>query len=105
MHRFALGVVAGALLLGCGSDDSDSNQGTGGQGGAGGGSCAALSTPYPAEPYGKAVGSVFPPLLWSGHVNETAEGVATTKNIADYSSDDIRKTCKPFALVHISEFV
>ena len=108
MLRYALCAVAASLLIACGGDDSEPNQGGSGLGGSGGtGSCAALSTPYPAGPYvaSPKVGDVFPELVWSGRVNPSAEGIATTKSIADYSSDDIRKTCKPFALVHISEFV
>jgi hypothetical protein len=97
------------------------SSGTGGTGGGFGGSqgvagappldaspdvpgCAALSTPYPAGPYGNKVDDLFPPLEWAGYVNETGDVISNTLPRADYSMDDVRKTCKGYALVHISEF-
>lgn len=66
--------------------------------------CAALTTSYPAGPYGSQVDDVFPPLVWDGFVNESAVGLATTKPFVPYSMDDVRKTCRKYALVHNSEF-
>jgi hypothetical protein len=60
--------------------------------------------PYPEGPYGHEVGSTIPNLLWQGYVNETADGLATERPFVPYSMDDVRRSGKPYALVHVSEF-
>jgi hypothetical protein len=67
-------------------------------------SCAALTTPYPAGPYGNQVDDVFPPLVWEGFVNPSAVGLATAQPFGPHSMDAVRKTCKKYALIHNSEF-
>jgi hypothetical protein len=78
--------------LACSSSDDDK-----GSGGAGLGA-------YPAEPYGHDIGQVMPNLQWEGYVNETADGVATAQPFVAYSMDDVRRSGKPYAFVHVSEF-
>jgi hypothetical protein len=99
--RLAPIFLTAALSAACGSDDGAAN---GGAGGSGGGGCAAETTDYPAGPYGATVGAVFPPLEWRGRVNLTAEGLALAQPVVEYSADDVRRSCKGYALVHISEF-
>jgi hypothetical protein len=78
--------------LACSSSDDDKSSGGAGLGA------------YPAEPYGHNVGDVMPNLQWEGYVNETAEGVATAQPFVPYSMDDVRRSGKPYAFVHVSEF-
>jgi hypothetical protein len=66
--------------------------------------CIALTTPYPAGPYGGNVDDTFPPLEWQGFVNESGVGLATNQPWVDYSMDLVRKSCKKYALIHTSEF-
>lgn len=64
---------------------------------------AALG-PYPSPPYGNAVGSTFPALSWEGYVDDAADALASTKPYGPYSSDQLRKSGKRYALVHVAEF-
>jgi hypothetical protein len=59
---------------------------------------------YPSGPYGNAVGSTFPNLQWVGYVDDAADVVATSEPFGPYSMDDVRKSGKPYAFVHVSEF-
>jgi hypothetical protein len=63
------------------------------------------SDSYPAGPYGADVGNTLPPLQWIGYVDPNSDAIATTKPYAMYSMDDLRRSGRPYALLHISEFV
>ena len=88
-------VVSSVALatLACSSSD-------GGEKGTG----AANLGAYPEGTYGHDVGQIIPNLQWQGYVNETAEGVATAQPFVAYSMDDVRRSGKPYAFVHVSEF-
>jgi hypothetical protein len=96
-----LAVALPLATLGCSSsdDDASSGRGTGGAGGTGG-----QLGEYPPEPYGRNVGETFPNLAWQGYVNDTAVGLASTQPFVDYTMDDVRKSGKGYAIVHVSEF-
>lgn len=59
---------------------------------------------YPAGPYGTSVGETFPYLVWVGHVNESASGLSRDVPSSGYTSDDLRRSGRPYALVHVSDF-
>lgn len=61
-------------------------------------------TPYPAGPYGNAIGDTIPPLVWEGYVDPKADAVADTKPYGSYSMDALRMSGAPYGLVHVSEF-
>jgi hypothetical protein len=63
-----------------------------------------LATPYPAGPYGNTVGDTFPQLVWEGYQDPAGDAIATTKPFGPYSADDMRRSGKQYALVHLSEF-
>ena len=96
-----------------GSAGAAGNAGAGGTGGAagsagtGGSGGTAACTPapsYPAGPYGENVGDVIADWHWKGYVNETAAGLANTQPyVNDYSMDDLRRSGRGYALVHLSE--
>jgi hypothetical protein len=70
--------------------------------GTGGGSVG----PYPAGPYGVAVGQTFPDIQLQGYVNDTAVGIANTKPFTNlYTMGDLRVSGKRYALIHNSEFL
>ncbi len=76
--------------------------------GDGPGGPADLSTgpgAYPAGPYGNTVGAIFPPLVWEGYQDDAADAVATTKTFGPYTMDDVRKSGRAYAMVHISDFI
>lgn len=60
--------------------------------------------PYPSGPYGNVVGATFPNLQWVGYVDDAADVVATSEPFGPYSMDDARKSGKPYAFVHVSDF-
>ncbi|MSP59702.1 MAG: hypothetical protein EXR72_05050 [Myxococcales bacterium] len=64
----------------------------------------AVAATYPQGPYGNKVGDTLPPLEWEGYVNDAADAIATTKNFGPYSMDALRKSGRPYAMLHISEF-
>jgi hypothetical protein len=72
---------------------------TGGVGGTGGDLGA-----YPAGPYGRNIGNTFPNLAWQGYVNDTAVGLASAQPFVGYTMDDVRRSGKGYAIVHVSEF-
>jgi hypothetical protein len=63
-----------------------------------------LATVYPAGPYGNNVGDTIAPLVWEGYRNDTGDAVSTTKPYGNYSMDDLRRSGKAYAIVHISDF-
>jgi hypothetical protein len=60
--------------------------------------------PYPSGPYGNTVGATFPNLQWVGHVDDAADVVATSEPFGPYTMDDVRRSGKAYAFVHVSEF-
>ena len=92
------GVLAAGGIVGSGG----SQPATGGApAGTGGGSVG----PYPAGPYGVAVGNTFPDIQLQGYVNDSAVGIANTKPfVALYTMDDLRVSGARYALIHNSEF-
>ena len=60
--------------------------------------------PYPAGPYGNAVGDTIANLAWQGHVNLSAAVSSDTLPSSDYSTDDMRKSGKSYGLIHLSAF-
>jgi hypothetical protein len=77
-------------------------------GGAGGVNVAdsgpAPLGPYPAAPYGIVVGATMTNLRLQGYVNATGAAFSNTLPwTLAYSLDDVRKSGKPYALVHVSD--
>lgn len=130
LRRISVGLVL-ALQVGagaCGADDAAGGGGSGGvaqSGGSGGLSAGAggVATggsaggaldagadapidygPYPPGPYGNAVGDTIANLAWEGYVNITAAASSDTLPYGDYSTDDLRKSGRPYGLIHISAF-
>ncbi len=130
LRSISIGLVL-ALQVGsgaCGSDDASGNGGSGGltqSGGSGGltagaggvatGGSAGVGLdasadapidygPYPAGPYGNAVGDTIANLAWQGHVNLSAAVSSDTLPSSDYSTDDMRKSGKSYGLIHLSAF-
>ena len=60
---------------------------------------------YPQGPYGSKVGETIWPLSWEGYVNDTAVGLADTRPYGPYSMDQLRRSVRAYALVHVSEFL
>lgn len=74
-------------------------------GGAPPGTGGGTVGPYPAGPYGVAVGNTFPNIQLQGYVNDSAVGIANTKPFTNlYTMDDLRVSGKRYALIHNSEF-
>ncbi len=70
-----------------------------------GGSAGAINWgPYPAGPYGHDVGSTIADLHWEGFVNETGGVSSDQLPITDYGTDAMRKSGKPYGLIHVSAF-
>jgi hypothetical protein len=63
-----------------------------------------LATSYPAGPYGNKVGDVIPPLVWEGYSDPLADAIATSKPYGPYSMDDLRRSGRPYAAIHVAEF-
>lgn len=63
-----------------------------------------LSSSYPAGPYGNKVGDVIPPLAWEGYSDPLADAIATSKPYGAYSMDDLRRSGRPYAAIHVAEF-
>jgi len=59
---------------------------------------------YPSGPYGNAAGDTFPLLAWEGYVDDHADAIATSKPYGPYGSDALRRSGRPYALIHVSEF-
>jgi hypothetical protein len=64
----------------------------------------APSPSYPPGPYGNTVGSTIPPLQWEGYVDPLADALATTKPYGAYSMNDLRRSGRPYGVVHVSLF-
>jgi hypothetical protein len=125
---FGLVLALQVSLGACGSDDASGNGGSGGltqSGGSGGLTAGAggVATggsagagldagtdapvdhgPYPAGPYGNAVGDTIANLAWQGHVNLTGAASSDALPTGDYSTDDMRKSGKAYGLIHLSAF-
>lgn len=104
------GFVGGGGLLNTGGLlDTGGFIGSGGSqpatGGAPPGTGGGNPGPYPAGPYGVAVGNTFPNIQLQGYVNDSAVGLANTKPfVALYTMDDLRVSGARYALIHNSEF-
>jgi hypothetical protein len=59
--------------------------------------------PYPAGPYGVAVGSVIADMNWIGYVDDTAAVVATTLPYVSYTLNDARLSGKHYAMINLAE--
>jgi hypothetical protein len=78
---------------------------TGGKAGTDADSGAALG-PYPSGPYGNKVGDILPNFPLQGYVNTKGDVISNTLPFVDsYSMDDVRRTGKPYVLIHVSDFV
>lgn len=79
---------------------------TGGSAGSSaGGSAGAVNWgPYPAGPYGHAVGDTIADLAWEGYVNETGQLSSDQLPYVDYGTDAMRKSGRPYGLIHVSAF-
>jgi hypothetical protein len=98
------GGSAGAGGAGTGGSGAGGSAGTAGAGGSAGSAACTPAANYPAGPYGEAVGDTIADWHWKGYVNETAQGLANTHPyVNDYSMDDLRKSGRGYALVHLSE--
>lgn len=105
------GAQAGASGANAGSGGA--SLGSGGSpsptGGAGGTNVADSGPPpvgpYPAAPYGNTVGATLTNLKLQGYVNNTGAVLSNTLPwTTAYSLDDVRKSGKPYALIHVSDF-
>jgi hypothetical protein len=63
---------------------------------------ADLATSDPAGPYGSATGATFPLLAWQGYVDDAGDVIANTRPYVAYDSDSLRRSGRPYALVHLS---
>ncbi len=63
-----------------------------------------LASGYPAGPYGNTKGDTIPPLTWIGYQDDAGDVVATTRPYAPYSMDALRRSGRPYAIVHTAEF-
>lgn len=110
-HRWGAVVLALALcgMPACGSDGggggaAGSSGGAAGSSGGGAGSAGAAAA-YPPGPYGSEVGDVVANHAFEGYVNEAGDALSTTKPyLAAWTLDDLRKSGRPYAVVHVSEF-
>ena len=59
--------------------------------------CSSEPEPTVAE------GDRLPSLSWEGHVNETGDGLSTDKPVAQYSTGELEKSGRNYALVHLAE--
>ena len=97
------GVGSGGVNSGGGSAGIASG-GVAGQGLDAGTDAPINYGPYPAGPYGNNVGDTIANLAWEGYVNVAAQVSSDTLPYVDYSTDEMRKSGKPFGLIHISAF-
>lgn len=109
----ALAMTLGLGAAACGSDDGggagSGGLASGGAAGSGGSMDAGTDAPvnygpYPAGPYGNEVGDTIANLAWEGYVNTAGAAPAHTLPYGDYSTDEMRKSGKPYGLIHISAF-
>ena len=60
---------------------------------------------YPAGHHGTQVGDTLPFLRWEGYVAERLDGgLVSDGPLASYSSDDMRRSGKSLALLHVADF-
>jgi hypothetical protein len=60
---------------------------------------------YPDGPYGTKVGDTLPFFRWEGYVVATADaGLASDGPVGTYSSDDMRRSGRDVALLHVADF-
>jgi hypothetical protein len=60
---------------------------------------------YPKGPYGTQPGDTFPFLRWEGYVESPADaGLVSSGPWTTYSSDDLRRSGKLLAIVHLTDF-
>ncbi|MBK7581945.1 MAG: hypothetical protein IPI67_17275 [Myxococcales bacterium] len=97
------GVGSGGVNSGGGSAGIASG-GVAGQGLDAGTDAPINYGPYPAGPYGNNVGDTIANLAWEGYLNVAAQVSSDTLPYVDYSTDEMRKSGKPFGLIHISAF-
>jgi hypothetical protein len=64
----------------------------------------AMVGPYPAGPYGRAMGNVLANLEWEGYVNLDGAVVSSMLTYGPTSMQAIRETGRRYGLVHLSEF-
>lgn len=86
-----------------GSAGSSGSAGSAGSAGTAG--SAGFSAAYPPGPYGAEVGDVVANYEFEGYVNYTADALSTTKPyLASWTMDDLRKSGKPYAFLHVAQF-
>jgi hypothetical protein len=100
------GGSAGSGGAGGSTGGSAGSGGTAGSAGsAGTAGSAGFSAAYPPGPYGREVGEVIANYEFEGYVNYTADALSTTKPfVASWTMDDLRKSGKPYAFLHVSQF-
>jgi hypothetical protein len=60
---------------------------------------------YPAGRYGTHVGDTFPFLRWEGYVEGRADAALVSSSAwTTYTSDDLRRSGKRWAIVHLTDF-
>jgi hypothetical protein len=59
---------------------------------------------YPAGPYGNSVGATFPLLVWEGYFDPAGDAIATTKPFGAYTMDDVRKSGRAYAMIHLADY-
>jgi hypothetical protein len=95
-----------------GSAGSGGSSGAGGSSGSGGSAGVAgssgtggQSSAYPPGPYGKEVGDTVANYAFQGYVNDAGDAISTTKPfVASYTMDDLRKSGKQYAFLHVAQF-
>jgi hypothetical protein len=63
-----------------------------------------IASAYPPSPYGHSVGDTIWPLVWEGYADPLADAIASSKTYGPYSMDDLRRSGRPYAAVHVAEF-
>jgi hypothetical protein len=98
----------GGASGGAGTAGGGGTSGSGGASGSGAsgasGADSGVASAYPSGPYGNNLGDTMPNLSWQGYVNDAADALSTTKPFGPYSMDDLRKSGRPLALMHLSEY-
>jgi hypothetical protein len=60
---------------------------------------------YPPGPYGNTVGATVAPIVWQGYADNLADAVATTKPYGMYGTDDMFRSGRRYAMLHLSDFI
>ncbi len=96
------GATGGSAGSSTGGSAGSSSGGSAGSGTAG---SAGLSAFYPDGPYGSEVGDTIANWEFEGYVNHTAAQVSTaTPYLSAWTLDDLRKSGKKYAVLHIALF-